>query len=211
MVEEPSKPAEPTKERLSLFRDTSGSIKTLRKFYKKNPTPPSLDELLGESDRSSILLMATILDDVLQYRLEKSLGFSASEDEIDYIFRFEGPLGTFSSRMEIALLFGFIDDVTFQQLNIVREVRNACAHSMHPMVFSEPAVVNVIKRMFFPLGAVGVPSDRRDTVKKGFVIEGSVVYATLFYGSRKIGIEKIAAIFPLAPDDFSWPSPNKSP
>lgn len=188
--------------RLSLFNCTPGSIKTLRRFYKKSARIPEVEELkselLGESDRTAIIVMATLLDDVLAYRLEKSLCFHPEESEVEHIFRFEGPLGTFSSRTEIACLFGFIDDVTYQQLDIVRELRNACAHSIHPTVFSDAALVNVVRRMLHPLGFVGCESNRSKTLKKAFIVESFILYATLFHGSREIGLKTISEQLPAA-------------
>jgi hypothetical protein len=215
MTEEPPKAADSPAMRLSMFKDTPGSIKTLRRSYKDRlrlPDKYSLQgELAGESDRSSIILMASLLDDALVFRVAKSLHFDPSEDEFDRIFRLEGPLGTFSSRMEIACLFGFIEDATYEQLNIIREMRNACAHSKHALTFSEPALVNVTKRLFQPLGLIRMPDDDPDAIKGAFIVEGIFLFQALADGSRKtaaltvLTMLKNVASQPPSPDTLPQP------
>ena len=92
----------------------------------------------------------------------------------------------YSARMEIACVFGFIEDATYQQLNIIREMRNACAHSKHAMVFSDPILANVAKRLFHPLGFIPQPEAGED-IKGAFLIEGILLFNTLLYGSRAAG------------------------
>ena len=146
--------------------------------------PPNWSpELAGESDRSSIILFATLLDDALIYRLSKSLVIEPNENQFDYIFRFEGPLGSFSARTEIAYLFDVIDDITHDQLNDIREMRSACAHSKQSMTFANKELAAVAKRLFSPRGFTplgdGTPKDIRDS----FILEGVVIFNILVEGS----------------------------
>jgi hypothetical protein len=183
---------EEANKRPSVFGETAGSIKTLRRYYKDRS---SLDmdalnaELDGESDRACIILMASILDDTLKYRLSKCLNFSPTDDEYDYVFRPNGPLGTFSGRMEIGCLFGFIDDSTYQELDIIRELRNACAHSKRKMVFADPQVENVTRRLFRPLGFIPDPP-KGQPLRPFFLGEGVFLFNVLYHGSRDEGIKK---------------------
>jgi hypothetical protein len=190
--------------RLSLFRNVPGSIKTLRRFYKSRLGKPKLGdfrkELIGESERASILLIATLLDDALTYRISQALSFTATEEEYDYIFRFEGPLGTFSARLEVACLFGIIEDDTYQELEIIRELRNACAHSKHPTVFSDSVVANAAKRIFDPLGVMPIPSsDAPDNLKAAFLMEGIFLFQALIEGSREAGLKKFTTVLEKLP------------
>src|SRR5580704_14201175 len=105
---------------LSLLKDPHAAIKALRKSYKNHHMPDMFKlqiDLSRETDRSSIILMASILHDALAERIAHSVCFSPNDSEFDYMFRFEGPMGTFSARMEIASLFGLIEDETYSQLN----------------------------------------------------------------------------------------------
>lgn len=178
----------------SVFRETPGSVKSLRKFYKDPlnlPDKYSLQgELAGESDRASVILMASLLDDALMYRISKHLCFEPTREEFDKVFRFEGPLGTFSARMEMACLFGFIEDETYEQLTLIREMRNACAHSKHALKFTDAVLGNVLKRMFAPLGVIS-PDIAGNEAKGSFLVEGIFIYYSLYLGSREEGAKAV--------------------
>jgi hypothetical protein len=192
--------------RPSVFQTPAGSIKTLRQYSKGRISPLDMNalnaELDAESDRACIILMANILDDVLTYRLSKCLCFTPTDIESDYIFRFEGPLGTFSGRTEIGCLFGFIDDSTYQALNIIRELRNACAHSKRKMVFSDPHIANVTRRLAHPLGFVPAPPNDK-LLKTFFLGEGVFLFNVLYHGSRDAVIkDEIRKFNETAPPEF---------
>jgi len=178
--------------RSSVFQETANSIKRLRQYSKGRITPLDMNalnaELDAESDRACIILMANFLDDTLQYRLSKCLSFSPTATEYDRIFRLEGPLGTFSRRMEIACLFGFIDDSTYQELDIIRELRNACDHYSRELGFSDPHVANVTRRLFRPLGFIPSPTDNK-LLKTSFLGEGVFLFNVLYHGCRDEVVE----------------------
>jgi hypothetical protein len=157
--------------------NTAESVKTLRGYYKEKLSTVTLDqiydELYGESDRAKIILVSTLLEDALIFRISQHLSFKPTDDELDYIFRFEGPLGTFSSRTELAYMFGFIDKTTREQLYIIREMRNACAHSKKKISFSTPELFNVSKRIFLAHGALELPSESPDGMRNAFIGESA--------------------------------------
>ena len=173
---------------LSLFSDTAGSVKTLRQSYRKKTQVPEIEqfkkELLGSSDRASIILMGSSLDDALIYRIALALPQLPTDDELDYIFRFEGPLGTFSARMEQALLWGAIEDETYQELDLFRELRNAAAHSKMSLSFQDSAIANVVKRLAKPRGFFPLPPKGDEDLKAFFIIEGLFVTQALYLGGR---------------------------
>jgi hypothetical protein len=101
------------------------SVQTLRASYKYRLR--ILDgeafkaELTGESDGSCVILVSALIEDALTHRIVRSFSIKSDAAELRAIFRPEGPLGTFSSRMEIACLFGIIGDAAYAQLDLVRE------------------------------------------------------------------------------------------
>jgi DNA-binding MltR family transcriptional regulator len=159
--------------RLSLFSHTPNSVRTLRKLFKGNFPDADIsglaEELKRQSDRSLITLAASFLDDALAYRISKRFCFAPEDKEYSFCFRFEGPLGTFSSRLEIAALFGIIDDETYQELDIIRELRNACAHCKHPITFDTAQIANVANRLRPPLGLFRTP-DTSVTALRAFFL-----------------------------------------
>jgi hypothetical protein len=192
---------------------TPGSVKTLRRYYKDRLTIADTEdlrsELFGESDRAKIILVSTILEDALVYRIMTSLTFKPDEKESDYIFRFDGPLGSFSSRIEIAYIFGLIDKSVAEQLHLIREMRNACAHSKYKLSFAAPELANVAKRLFKPLGFIKLRSSSHEDIQSAFLGEWVIIYQTLLHGSRERAILMMRDNFP--DDVSSSPSPDKQP
>jgi hypothetical protein len=137
--------------------------------------------------------MAAMLDDALTYRLSFSLAFEPSQTDFERIFRFEGPLGTFSARMEIAFLIGAIEADTYTQLKMIREMRNACAHSKQPLTFKEIALKNVTKRLFKAGGLLKPAAGEDDELKGAFVVESMFIYYSLYEGSREKGRQTMRA------------------
>jgi hypothetical protein len=174
-----------------MFKGTPGPVKSLRRFYKDRTKLPILDglksELEGESDRAAILLITSFVDDVLCYRLGKHLSFEPTRDELDYVFRFEGPLGTFSARIEVARLFGAIDENIYQRLELLSEMRNVCAHTTHPIKLSDPVLRPVLDKFLYPpLGGLeGRPGSEDEPLRELLMLECSIVAATLTFGSRE--------------------------
>src|SRR5262249_55395859 len=76
----------------------------------------------------------------------------------------------FSARLEIANLFGVIDNHTFLQLSTLREMRNACAHSKHPLDFKDSSLRAVTLRLFTEDGFIAPQFAERD-LKTAFSLE----------------------------------------
>lgn len=209
MAEDSAK--EPGPKTLSMFSESRpGSIRTLRESYRailKLPEPSDyITEVVGESDRASVVLASAMLDDMLKYSIATSLKLGLTEKQAQHVFRNEGPLGSFSSRIEIGCLFGVIEDATYQQLNIIREMRNACAHSKHKVSFADPVLRNVAVRLFEPLGFTPLSFAEKQP-KLAFSLEVAFLIQVLISGSRKEGKAESQQTFremlKLAPDKRS--------
>lgn len=136
-------------------------------------------ELFGESDRAKVILSAAILDDALSYRIEDHIRVATTPAKMKHILRFEGPLGTFSSKIEIAYVFGFISSNAARQLHFVREMRNACAHSKFKLSFDAPELADVAKLLLHPLGAVTARDATSSALRAAFLAEMQVLTHTL--------------------------------
>jgi hypothetical protein len=198
----------------SGMSETPASVKTLRRYWKYKlglPDPVKLaDELSNESDRAAVIISATILDDTLTRLLAKRFTFTPDEKQFDYIFRYEGPLGAFSHRIEVAHLFGFIDDITRGQLDDIREMRNACAHSSQPMNFGTKELANVARR-FFKANLLPLPTDTQDHIRLAFQTEFIILFTILSQGSREKGLAEIEPTLLAAVRAARPPSPDKPP
>lgn len=166
-----------------------GSINTLKKEYNFKLRMPDaaqfMSELLGESDRAAVILASSQLDDLLANAIALRMGESMDimALDIEKIFRPSGPLGSFSARAEVANLFGIIENETYEQLTILREMRNACAHSKHPITFNDPLLRNVARNLFAPRGSTSLAFAERE-MKKAFALEIAQLVLVLGLGSR---------------------------
>ena len=189
------------------------SVRSLRAYWKDRANPETPDhfvsELMGQSDRASVVLMGSQLDDALTFRLSQAMAFHLDGKHFEDAFRYDGPLGSFSARIDMAYLFGVIDNRTRSQLNDFREMRNACAHSKHKIDFSIPQLCEVAKRVFQPTGFFPPPKDSPG-IKTILILEFLVIYHTLLSGSREEGERMIMNHLSRISDE-STPSPDKSP
>jgi hypothetical protein len=93
----------------------------------------------GESDRGCALIAGALAENSLQRMLGLKL-IPLGKEKTDDLFGANGPLGTFSSKVKIAFAFGLIDNKLRDDLDRVREIRNAFAHSMVAITFAARAV-----------------------------------------------------------------------
>jgi hypothetical protein len=174
------------------------SVKSLRAYYKDKLTPPDAEkfeaEIIGESDRAFVILIASILEDSLAFSISKHLTFQPTEAQYDHVFRQNGPLGSFSFKIEVAYLFGFIDERMRSQFDDMREMRNACAHSKHPMDFGIPQLANVAKRIFHPVGLTEPHDHTRSGLRRGVYTEFLILYHTLMLEDREAAVALVRPV-----------------
>lgn len=122
------------------------AVAALKKFARADWH--EIDEHIGknladETDRGAVILGATAVDDVLQKAiLERMVTLNA--DEEDRLFGPDRPLGSFSARVRMAHALGIIDRDQRKVCDLIREMRNACAHSRRAVSFETPELKNVL-------------------------------------------------------------------
>ncbi len=105
-------------------------------------------DLIDESDRGAAIVGAALLEDSLVTMLKSEMFIDRmSQKQVKDIFDLSGPLSNFSAKISIALAFGFIDKTTFNDLQIVRKLRNKFAHSSDQLSFDDPDVRSQIGSM----------------------------------------------------------------
>jgi hypothetical protein len=88
-----------------------------------------VNEFRGESDRAAVILGASKLDQMLGMVLEKFLRPSANST--DDLFSNNGPLGTFSAKIELTYRLGLIDSSFCRSIHLSRRIRNNFAHEVY--------------------------------------------------------------------------------
>jgi DNA-binding MltR family transcriptional regulator len=83
-------------------------------------------EFEKESDRAVIIIGASRLDSILENMIKQRLVSNSSGN--DELFNQEGPISTFSAKINMAYRLGLIDNDFANLLHIIRKLRNDCAH-----------------------------------------------------------------------------------
>jgi DNA-binding MltR family transcriptional regulator len=91
-----------------------------------------------ETDRGCALMAGAFLDQELERLLEAKFVDDAAV--FKRLVRADGPIGTFSSRIDLAYLLGLIGKRAQQDLHLIRKVRNEFAHKPQPTTFTADAV-----------------------------------------------------------------------
>jgi len=95
-------------------------------------------ELQRETDRGLALVGAALLDEKLAETLR--LFFCEGKAAEALLKEGDAPLGTFSARIELCFALGLIDEFEYQEINLLRKVRNEFAHSKHGTTFQSEKI-----------------------------------------------------------------------
>lgn len=109
-----------------------------------------IQSLLKESDRGCVILGAAMLDELLE-ELLTSFCRQAPQDvksSVKPLFRGFAPLSTFSARIQVAYALGILPNHVRDDLEIIRRIRNDCAHDWEQLDFSEPRFAQRLDAFF---------------------------------------------------------------
>ncbi|MFJ3059028.1 hypothetical protein [Herbaspirillum sp. NPDC087042] len=103
--------------------------------------------LSKETDRGAALMAAAFLDERLMCLLRNRLVNDKKMSKV--MFDFNGPLGTFSSRINFCYLLGLLPKNVHRELHIVRSIRNKFAHRADFMDFEDPSTKSLCNSLIF--------------------------------------------------------------
>lgn len=115
------------------------TIKRLRAFAKVpiGDAPGNLaDTIENETDRGCVILLSTAIEDVLKSRILENM-VEINADETERLFGPDAPLGSFSAKIKIGRALGIIDRDIARMCDVLRDMRNACAHSGRGISFDD--------------------------------------------------------------------------
>jgi DNA-binding MltR family transcriptional regulator len=103
------------------------------------------DVLNGEPDLACVLVGTSFLEEALASMLHQY--FFSTKVAKKLLNPANGPLGTFSARIDLAFSLGLIDSSTHNDLHIVRKVRNAFAHSRLSLTFACRDIMSLCRKL----------------------------------------------------------------
>jgi hypothetical protein len=90
-----------------------------------------------KNDRGAVLLIGSNLENTL----ESAIGKFCVHERLSLLFGADKPLGTFRNKILVAYAIDLFGNVTFENLEAIRHIRNAFAHAKIPISFQTPEVI----------------------------------------------------------------------
>jgi hypothetical protein len=103
-------------------------------------------EIKDGSDRTCCILMAAVVERTLERCILLRLGIH-DEEKINPLFERDGALSTFYGTIHLAYAIGLINHDIRDDLNTIRQIRNAFAHSELVLDFKVPEVSTALKKL----------------------------------------------------------------
>jgi hypothetical protein len=99
---------------------------------------------------------------------------------IERVTNYPGPISSFSARTDLAYLIGMLDKTIYDDLNIIRGIRNDFAHSRDITSFEGESIRDRCKRLQFQkLSDDAVAGTEENPYRRGY-ISSCVTYASYF-------------------------------
>ncbi|EHR39385.1 mannitol operon repressor [Alishewanella jeotgali KCTC 22429] len=126
------------------------------------------EEFKGDSDRAAAIVGASYLDELLREIILEYLVEDTSKNNKE-LFSGNGPLSTFSSRINLSYRFGIISENERMMLHGIRGIRNEFAHKLAGASFSDESIkqrslnLSVPREMLMP-NDIPIPRTHEETV-----------------------------------------------
>lgn len=110
-------------------------------------------EFAGASDRAAAVVAGAFLDEVLHELLQDAFVKRSKEGQRK-LFHGNGPLSTFSAKIELAFSLGLISEHEHFVLNSIRGIRNEFAHELGDLSFQSQSVLNRCQSIAPPIAMI---------------------------------------------------------
>ena len=146
MPDEPSEPSglPPKKPRFRIRGgDRNKTLDALSALSRASPTPGHRSDFIQEinqekNDRGAAILAVTNVENILETCIVRSIIDDGRF--YDKLFGFNAPISTFDNKIRIAYALEIISTQMYENLNVIRALRNAFAHSKIPITFETKEV-----------------------------------------------------------------------
>jgi hypothetical protein len=125
-----------------------------------------VEDIRGTADdRTCGILAGVFLDNLLFDLLYHCLPESPVVDR-EALFAFNGPLGSFANKIKLVHLMGLITIGDVASLNVIKDIRNLCAHSLgvredQVIDFMHPSMLERLKKVYSPKLLEKIPNEKR--------------------------------------------------
>ena len=106
-----------------------------------------VEDIQKEPDRGVPLVAVAFLDDVLYKLLEAY--FIDNSKIVSHMLGDPGALCNFAIRAELAYCLGLLPQQTYNDIKLIRKIRNQFGHSHHPVSFENDEIASLCKKLYF--------------------------------------------------------------
>jgi hypothetical protein len=139
---------------------------------------PMIDEMLtGDSDRAAVILAVSRMEDELEQNLRSKMR-RLNSDENAALFSGDAPLATLSAKIRMAYALSAIGPKTRDDINALREIRNAAAHARRPFTFAIQEVKDLVLALNTAAEKPPGP-DWKDPIRARFLIAYLLICSSL--------------------------------
>lgn len=96
-------------------------------------------------DITLVISATTLFDNILSLFITMHIGRIPSQNEIDNIFSYPGPLSSFSSKIDLCFLMGHLSEEMKHDLDQIRWIRNRFCHSVKKMSLADDDILRRCK------------------------------------------------------------------
>lgn len=109
------------------------------------------DHGVSFSDRANVLVGVSTIEIALRDAIIAKLSYSEPAF-LNSLFSVNegGPLSSFSSKIKIGLAIGIYEKMFFEDLDVIRQIRNYFAHSVEYLDFKDAALVSAVEALHAP-------------------------------------------------------------
>ena len=127
-------------------------------------------DLENESDRGAIILASSAIEDCLEWALVERMPLLKTDDDVrSRIFENKGPISTYSDKILIAYALGIIDGKVKKRIDLIRVIRNSCAHSRLPLNLEVPELIDALKAAIGTLALNALKDQSPKSLRAGFI------------------------------------------
>lgn len=173
----------------------------------QNDLSTFLRELQTESDRGLALVGASVIEDKLGSTVRSFFADCKAVPKL--LDDANAPLGTFSSQISACLALGLIDQFEYDEITLIRKVRNEFAHGLHGTTFKSESIAGLCSSLKSPLpeGADYPTTDPRFR----FVNAVVSLVIRLYYRPESVAHERRKIREWVTPDQVGWRSVEQLP
>jgi DNA-binding MltR family transcriptional regulator len=151
----------------------------------------TFDEVFKQTDRASAIVSSALLEELLERLL---LAFLADHTSVKRdLFDGIAPLSTMSAKINLAYHLGLLEQTEFEDLKIIKNVRNDFAHSFEGINFETQRIRDKCV-LLKTLTSTNPPKEAMDSIKtvKSFFQINTTLLASILYAH----IEEIKRVEP---------------